>query len=70
MPRTGAVRLLLRTYNRKKFGISSEFRIGMHAQPDIDTVVIIINNVIRIVMLSPFLDFEDSPINFYNMAQN
>ena len=51
------------------FGIGNELGIGIDAQPDIDMAVMI-SRTKRITTLTLFLNFEDSPINLYNMAQN
>jgi hypothetical protein len=55
--------------SRKKFGIGITLGIGMLQQPQ-TVAANMISITERIAILSPFLNFEDSPIDLYNMAQN
>lgn len=59
----------LPVYSKKKFGIGIELGIGIQAQPHAD-MASMVSNTRNMATLSPFLNFEDSPVNLYNMAQN
>ncbi len=49
------------------FGSGIELGIGIDTQPDIDTAVNT-NNATRTAILTLFFNFEDSPINLYDMT--
>ena len=50
-----------------RFGIGISPGIGIDAQPQADAARII-SSAANIVILSPFLNFEHSPVNLYDMA--
>lgn len=50
-------------------GSGIELGIGIDTQP-VNAVAVTTKRIARIAILGPFLNFEDSPINLYDMAQN
>ena len=57
-------------YNKDQlFGSGIELGIGIDTQPDTD-IITMASITISMAILRPFLNFEDSPINLYYMAQN
>ena len=51
------------------FGIGIELGIGIDAQPDVDTASMA-SNMTNTAILATLFNFEDSPVNLYDMAQN